>query len=299
MKFELSQLRAFVAVAEANSFRVGAGAIGLAQSTVSQQISRLEANLGYRLFERTSRSMRMTSRGAAFLDCARGVIILAEDVRRRCQYQTCDGLLRIGLVEGYPQAALQHRLTAFRRTLPRFGLVLTTGPNARLLDALERGELDIALVERLPGRAQGRLFHTEPLAWCGRASVLSADGVTHVPIVARREPSAVRRLMVQALERDGRAFSFVAECDTDAAVRTAVASGFGITAFGVADMPSDLPSLVASDHGLPPLQSVEYAIDQRAQPHTAAMQLFLDVIDVEAAATDQPSVSMLYAPSAA
>jgi DNA-binding transcriptional LysR family regulator len=278
MKFELSQLRAFVAVADAASFRAAAEFLGVAQSSISQQIGRLEQELGYKLFERTTRSVRMTPRGDCFLTSAIGILELVEDAGRRFRNGALEGVLRLGIVEDVPHLVLRPILAAFRSEHGRFGLSLTTGPNARLLDQLDRGELDVVVVERLPGRSQGSLLHIEPLVWCGQTSAIPADGSSVVPLVVRPEPSAARRLMTSSLQRSDRPFAIVAECDAATGIHAAVASGFGLTAYGAGHVPTDIPEL-PRDCGLPTMEAIEYAFDQRAQPHSPTLQAFLALLN--------------------
>src|SRR4051812_38048995 len=78
---ELRHLRYFVAVAEELHFRRAAERLYVAQAAVSEQIRKLEAELGVRLFERTHRSVALTDAGAAMLDEARGVLRQAEHAR--------------------------------------------------------------------------------------------------------------------------------------------------------------------------------------------------------------------------
>src|SRR3954468_3874409 len=78
---ELRQLRYFVAVAEELHFRRAAERLYVAQPAVSEQVRKLERNLGVQLFERTHRSVSLTEAGAALLDEARGVLRLTEVAR--------------------------------------------------------------------------------------------------------------------------------------------------------------------------------------------------------------------------
>src|SRR5580698_4762780 len=97
---ELRHLRYFVAVAEELHFGRAAERLHLSQPPLSQQIRRLEEILGYALFERTSRSVKLTNAGVAFLERARSTLRKVERdiVETRSVGQGEVGSLHIGFV---------------------------------------------------------------------------------------------------------------------------------------------------------------------------------------------------------
>lgn len=74
MNFELSDLRAFVSVADLSSFRAAADALHVSQPALSRRVDKLEQALGFRLFERTTRKVEVNAMGRAFLPRARHVL---------------------------------------------------------------------------------------------------------------------------------------------------------------------------------------------------------------------------------
>ncbi|MDP4024623.1 LysR substrate-binding domain-containing protein [Methylobacterium sp. NEAU 140] len=283
MNFDLDQLRAFEAVMRLRSFRGAADAIGRPQSSISQQIGRLEGQIGRALFVRTTRRVDPTPDGRALLAYARSVLAIAAEARRHFEQPAQDGVLRLGIVEDFALGELHLVLGLFRRQYPRFGLSLRTGLSARLFRDLDAGALDIVLGKRLPGRSQGHLLYRRPLIWCGRADALAEAADAPVPVVTYTEPSSMRALIVRALERSGRSFRIVAESEGLTGIRAAVTAGFGITAFSEGFVPADVPHL-ARDVGLPTLEPVEYVIDQRAYPRADAVDAFIALLSASAAA---------------
>ncbi len=280
MNFDLDQLRAFDAVMRLRSFRGAAQDIGSPQSSISQQIGRLETQLDRKLFVRTTRRVDPTPEGRALQAYARSMLAIAAEARRHFEQPALDGVLKLGIVEDFALGELHLVLGLFRRQYPRFGLSLRTGLSARLFKDLDEGALDIVLGKRLHGRSQGHLLYRRPLIWCGRADAL-AD--TPVPIVTYTEPSSMRALIIQALTQGDRPFRIVAESEGLAGIRAAVTAGFGITAFSEGFVPSDVPHLPA-DIDLPTLQAVEYVIDQRAYPRAAAIDTFVALLSGSASA---------------
>src|SRR5215472_14803354 len=97
---ELRHLRYFVAVAEELNFRGAAQRLNMAQPPLSAQIKSLEEELGARLLERTTRSVKLTSAGRIFLEDARSLLrssaLAAERAREAAQGLA--GTLRVGVV---------------------------------------------------------------------------------------------------------------------------------------------------------------------------------------------------------
>lgn len=152
---EIRQLRYFVAVAEELHFGRAAERLAVVQPAVSQQLGRLERELGVRLLERSSRRVSLTGDGERLLTEARAAIAAVERVRTVAAELAAGrgGTFRLGT-----SAGLGERV---RRGVARLGenaldiaLVLVDGSAEAHAEALRAGELDIALV-RGPVRARG------------------------------------------------------------------------------------------------------------------------------------------------
>jgi DNA-binding transcriptional LysR family regulator len=144
---ELRQLRYFVAVAEEGHFTRAAERVLVAQPAISQQVRRLEAELGERLFDRDRRSVRLTAAGEALLPEARATLAAAE--RARAAVVSLSGLLSgqltVGAFEGAPERLLARALGQFRREHPAVEVRVREDYAGELLAAVRRGELDAAI----------------------------------------------------------------------------------------------------------------------------------------------------------
>ncbi len=157
--FELNQLRSFVAVAEELHFGHAAERLNMTQPPVSRQVRLLEQSLGVALLERTSRSVKLTPAGRAFLPEARHTLGLAEGAglaaRRVARGEA--GSIALGCTAAASYGLLP-RLVAFAvSALPGIDLVLKELVTAEQLEALAAGRLDIGLVR--PPFDRRRLGH--------------------------------------------------------------------------------------------------------------------------------------------
>jgi DNA-binding transcriptional LysR family regulator len=145
---ELRHLRYFLAVAETFSFRGAAEKLRMAQPPLSAQIKALEEELQVQLFERTTRSVRLTPAGRAFLEEARAVLAAsarAEQVAREAG-QGIAGTLRVGVIAPVANAWLAGILRPFRREFPGVQLSLFDLTSTEQLRRLRAGELDAGLL---------------------------------------------------------------------------------------------------------------------------------------------------------
>lgn len=142
-----------MAVAEELHFRRAAERLYVAQPAVSEQIRKLEAELGVQLFERTPRRVTLTDAGAALLEEAGRLLRQAEVARQAAQ--NADGRVRSRISLGFPPDALPavvpralRRLTA---SAPGIEVALETGPAAKLIDAVQTRRIE-AMIAALPAR---------------------------------------------------------------------------------------------------------------------------------------------------
>ncbi|MEU5987494.1 LysR family transcriptional regulator [Spirillospora sp. NPDC047418] len=147
---ELRQLEYFVAVAEEAGFGAAAARIGIVQSAVSQQVRRLERELGVPLFDRTTRRVRLSGAGERLLPEARAVLAAARRTRQVAAdvRAGADGVLRLGTVHG-PGDRVYRVLSELAAVAPRVQVRPRRLALPDRLSAVRSGELDAALVRAL------------------------------------------------------------------------------------------------------------------------------------------------------
>jgi len=159
---ELRRLRYFIAVAEELNFRRAAEQLHVAQPAVSQQVRKLEIELGVDLFRRNKRAVSLTAAGVTFLDEARRTLRQAETAARAAR-QAADGTqgrLRVGYLPGPLPWRLAETITRFAVRFPGVEVVPQTVGARQAVGDVASGRLDVAVVG-LPILAAG--LTTTPL----------------------------------------------------------------------------------------------------------------------------------------
>jgi len=159
---ELHQLRYFCAVAETSSFSRAAEQSHVSQPSLSQQILKLEDELGARLFDRLGRSVRLTELGKTFLPRAHAVLRELEAAKGEVVEgkEFIGGPVTVGVIPTVAPYFLPSRLTAFSRKFPQVRLTVVEEITPVLLERLRAGTIDVAILA-LPLR--GHEFVTVPL----------------------------------------------------------------------------------------------------------------------------------------
>lgn len=172
---ELRHLRYFVAVAEELNFGRAAARLHIAQPPLSQQIRKLEEELNVLLFNRTKRRVALTDAGQAFLVEARRTLAQADQAVLAAQraHRGEIGSLTIGFVGTAAYQMLPQILRRFRSDYPNVTLTLREMPTHVLEEALDLGEIDVALLRSEVGDKQ---FASEALL---QEPLLVALATTH------------------------------------------------------------------------------------------------------------------------
>jgi len=238
---ELRHLRTIAAVARHGSFTKAAEELYLAQSAISQQIRRLEQELGVEVFRRTSRSVELTAEGRVILGYAQRV--LAEVDGLHCELEELTGLLRGQLRIGgvYPTGPydLFGMLADFRAEHPGVAIHMVEDTQDGVLEALRADELDCAFTALNPDAlgnefAATLLWEEEIVVALPHGHPLSAreqvtfDELATEDLIAYRENSALRRRLERAMADRGLEPRNAFICTEMGAVRGLASKGLGV-----------------------------------------------------------------------
>ncbi len=143
---ELSQLRSFLKIAEHGSFTRAARDCFLSQPALSQQIAKLEAELGCPLFERQGRTVTLTEAGEALLERARKILALVDDTAQQVRDDGATGRVVIGAIPTIAPYFLPGILKRFRKRYPRARLEVNEFVTDVLLKQCRHGQIDIGVL---------------------------------------------------------------------------------------------------------------------------------------------------------
>ncbi len=139
-----------MAVARHGTFAAAGEHLGLTQSAVSSQIKRLEASLGFELFDRTGRSATLNAAGGMTLARAEEIVALFAKLGELPDDGRVQGLLRIGAIASVQSTLLTRALVRFRQQFPQLRLRIVPGVSMHLMDQLDAGEIDASIMIRPP-----------------------------------------------------------------------------------------------------------------------------------------------------
>src|SRR5262245_37108021 len=162
---DLELLRSFVSVVDTGGFTSAGERVHRTQSTVSQQIKRLEDTLGYPLLHRNGKQATPTEEGERLLSYARRILLLEQEARDVLAQPAGEGIIRLGIPEDFAAYRLTELLSDFTRSRPGLRLDVRSGLSVQARRALERGELDLALYKRDAGERGGIAAWPERLHW--------------------------------------------------------------------------------------------------------------------------------------
>jgi DNA-binding transcriptional LysR family regulator len=269
LDFEL--LRAFVAVVDCGGFHRAAERLNLTQSTVSQQIKRLELKAKRPLLRRTTRSVALTDDGEMLLGDARRLLQLEEAARLRMAAPRLSGTVRLGVVEEVAGGSLPAALGRFAALHPGVKLEVQIGVSAELIELLNAGRLDVVFAKRPLGTSRGRLVWREPLVWAAAEAFDLMPGVT-VPLALYREKSVSREAALGALNDSELTWEIVYTSPSLTGVRAAALAGLAITPLPASAVIAGL-RILGLEQGLPRLPDLEFAIYEKTRPEKASTAL--------------------------
>lgn len=240
MAITFRQLEAFIAVAETNNFTRASARLRMAQPMVSGLVRELEAELGFRLFDRTTRKVQLTAAATEFLTDARrlsrdmeGALRRARDVGARRR-----GQIKVGAPPLLAAALLPKAIRAFTQSSPGVAVTVVDRSLAAVQELLTSGDIDLAVgtfrrnedgIVRIPlvSYVFALLCHADhPLAAIPRPRWADLAGV---PLIALRRGNGIREQIEQGYAAAGLDAEPAFELDQLTTIFAMVEAGFGIT----------------------------------------------------------------------
>ena len=256
---DLDLLRSFVSVVDAGGFTRAGERVHRTQSTVSQQIRRLEESIGRPVLRRNGKQATPTEEGERLLSYARRILALAEEARDVVARPASDGVVRLGLTEDFAANRLTSVLSRFARSRPGLRLDVRCDLSVKLRSDLERGELDLALMKRDAGESGAIAVWPERLHWVTSRSHPVEARHDSVPLAVFPQGCLYRNRAVHALEAAGRAWHIAYTSPNFAGIQAAVSAGLGVSILPDTAVLADHRVLRSKD-GFPAISDTELAL---------------------------------------
>jgi LysR family nitrogen assimilation transcriptional regulator len=237
---DLKQLEYFRHVAELGSFTRAASFLSVVQPALSRQVRQLEVELGQNLFDRNGRGVVLTDAGSRLLEHTRGILMQVGRARQELEEQKNgdSGHFVLGLPPSLGRSVTVPLVKAFRSRLPHASLATVEGLSAYMLEWLNVGRVDCALVYNAPASPavdlspllDDQLFLIGPRAAKGarksRKSVTLAD-IADYPLIIPSRPHSIRMSVENALAGLDRKIRVAHEIECIPAVIDLVRQGHG------------------------------------------------------------------------
>ena len=269
---DLELLRSFVSVVDSGGFTRAGERVHRTQSTVSQQIKRLEDDVGQPLLNRSGKDVTPTEAGERLLSYARRLLALAEEARDVVARPESEGAVRLGVPEDFAAYRLAKLLAAFSRSHPGLRLDVRADQSANLKHELERGELDLALFKRAAGEKGGIAVWPERVHWVTSKTHPRDTRTGSVPLIGFPSGCLYRAGAIHALESAGRSWHMAYTSSNLSGIQAAVAAGMGLSILSEMAIQADHRVLTAKD-GFAPIDRTEVALVAAPDASPATLRL--------------------------
>jgi DNA-binding transcriptional LysR family regulator len=270
--FDLELLRSFVSVVDSGGFTRAGERVHRTQSTVSQQIKRLEDDVGQPLLNRAGKDVTPTEAGERLLSYARRLLSLAEEARDVVGKPSSEGAVRLGIPEDFAAYRLTKLLANFSRARPGLRLDVRVDQSTYLRRDLERGELDLALFKRSAGEKGGIAVWPERVHWVTSKSHPLDPATQSVPLIGFPTGCLYRARAIHAIESTGRSWHMAYTSSSLAGIQAAVAAGLGLSILSEIAIQADHRMLTAKD-GFAPIDKTEVALVASPDASPATLRL--------------------------
>ena len=261
--FDHRLLQAFVAVADVGSFTAAASQLNSTQSTLSQQIGRLEDAVRRPLFDRSARPVTLTPAGERLIGYARRILALQDEAAALLADPSGSRSLRVGLPDDLMTSTISHAFARFTATHPEIRLDVTTGLSRDLARRFREGELDVVAVKERRAQSDARASFREPLVWLEAAGQKQPLG-DPVPLVSFPTGGLYRDQMIEQVEAAGLRWYLAFTGNSLASVLRAVEAGLGVALLPSATMGDYRVQVCPRFRPVPPMALSVYAWEQEA-----------------------------------
>jgi len=226
---DIDQLKTFLAIADTGSFTRAAEEVNKTQSAVSMQMKRLEESVGRSLFVRDGRGSRFSCDGERFVEQARKLVAMNDEIVATFTKPELTGSVRFGTPDDYADLFLPEVLGRFARSHPQVTVDVECLPSANLMEKIKEGDIDIALVTFRDNEGEGEVVRREELVWVV-SSRHSPHTLDTLPLATASGSCAWRNIATTALDKVKRKHRVAYTSPNRTAIDAAVLQGLAVAA---------------------------------------------------------------------
>ncbi|WP_321914543.1 MULTISPECIES: LysR substrate-binding domain-containing protein [unclassified Paraburkholderia] len=253
---DIDLLRTFVAIAQRETFAAAAEQVGRTQSAITQQMQRLEQEVGCILFEKRGRQKMMTTDGSRLLAYANKILALNDQAVQLAYSRGPGEKVRIGSPHDVADSILPNMLRRLSKLSTELQMEINVGRSPFLMDALRDGELDLVISTRYDDAFPGVTLRTSPMVWICAEDFTFNPGEP-VPLVMADELSLFRKLSIAELDANDIPWRTSFMSPTLTGIKAAISAGLGVTARTTELLDANMRVLTEGD-GLPRLPEVAF-----------------------------------------
>jgi DNA-binding transcriptional LysR family regulator len=275
---DLELLKTLVCVMDERSFTRAAERVHRTQSTVSQQIRKLEENVGRVLLlrDRTGNLVTPTEHGEVLANYARRLLALSQEAEDRLSHPAALEPVRVGVPEDFDTRRMSAMLSGFIAAEPGIRLETVSGMSVDLRRKLASGEIEIALVKREPGGGEAIASWPESLVWVAGPGSIEDP----VPLALFPHGCVYRHRAIGGLDKAGTRWRVAFGSHSLTGIQAAVSSGLGITVLPRTAALAEHRVLDERD-GFPALPPTELALLATPGPLNAGQRALVDYLRSE------------------
>jgi DNA-binding transcriptional LysR family regulator len=283
MQLDLDLLRTFASVVDTGGFGRAGMRVHRSQSTVSQQVRKLEEVTGKQLLLRDRSGVTLTDDGELLLAYARRMLALHDEATSALGGQAPARILRVGVVEDFAGTAWMNTLVAFVRQRPDVRLETVCDLSIHLQRQYARGQLDLIVAKDVVPHGVHTATELPPdceVVWSEALRWFAAQGYqpptarsASLPLVLFMPGCVYRQAAIQSLDLGGRHWHAVLSTQSLHGLQAALRAGMGLSPLNTAaahlhggshgassDLGAELAELDETRHGLPPLGHSRYLL---------------------------------------
>ena len=262
---DIDALRSFIAFVETGSFTRAAKQTHKTQSAVSMQMKRLEEELGKGLFEKEGRNLILSVQGRRLALYAKPILQLHDQTVAALKSPDIRPRFHLGCPDDYADSILPSIVKLLHGYLPKLDLQVTCASSYLIRVMLDSGELDAAIVTRLPDSDEGYLLTTDVGVWIG-SEKFELTVQDPLPIILFQKDCKFHLAAIDGLMKQGRAYRLMASSSSATAIKGMVKQGIGLGVMAKLSAGSD--SLIIESERLPPLPSIGIALVISSRAHS-------------------------------